>query len=703
MRLANPFIFKHYLSALGVVFGLCALACGGESGNNDKNNTKSCLGTTTVCDPDNAGQILKVNSCGQVVEVSKTCATGQVCQDTDPSDPDRPITPRCGNACGNKRARLVCDASDPNTLFYVNECGELSGETTKCGNAGMRCVPGATDADDAICQCQPTEALRCFAPGANYSHYQTSYITYKESCGVTDEVQLSSEFLVETCDWGSSCFQEDDYNGGQPECTRSIDASASDSPYYNHSCDFPMFMRTKTRLEVDCRCRVKGDGGMGSGVVLPISKQNPGNAIAGCLSVGEGGTKAPSWRQPLIEDGAPMGSGVSVYDHWEQAGLAVVYGGFLDPMTRELYAPITWTNQVHRASTTIFAYNIDTGARRVVSGIYLDKLQGEVLHGGGYLSAQNAGDDQPLTGHTGITFGPDRKIYSVGTGVTGQGQNRSAEIVRTDPQTGDRELVWRSQTVETGDLTATYGQCLRHGRSNLDGFLESVAIQSRTLAVAPDGTFYLTFHGPKEGDGVLAISADGKNCRFVSRWNAEEEQFGDEPPVPAPDDIGGGFKPQYGPLYGALFRNDHIYTKTVWGDFIKVNSATGDRVVVTSKADSEDGTPGEDNLFYDSTRDLIFAIGNEGKHEGAVIDEKTNRIDSFFYDHAIESKSLLRSRYGVRQSIIGPPNALANANTLGHGAFGMDPDDNDIFYFVISGGALVKFERSTFNNYIMSL
>ena len=106
-------------------------------------------------------------------------------------------------------------------------------------------------------------------------------------------------------------------------------------------------------------------------------------------------------------------------------------------------------------------------------------------------------------------------IYTYG-GSTGESTSATREIVRIDPKTGQRTLMWLAQNPDTGDITGTWaGQCFR---PDAFGAKQSVGLQSHGFEIGPDGTFYLSYRGIREGDGVLSISADGQKCTVLSGW-----------------------------------------------------------------------------------------------------------------------------------------------------------------------------------------
>ena len=111
------------------------------------------------------------------------------------------------------------------------------------------------------------------------------------------------------------------------------------------------------------------------------------------------------------------------------------------------------------------------------------------------------------------------------------------------------------------------------------------------------------------------------------------------------------------------------------------------------------------NLFWDDTRDVLWAVGTEAPYVGAIVDPATGRRESVFGDTGLSDfgdEAILRSVYGVVRSVTSPSSVLTNGNTLGYGGFILDPADPDIVFGVLKSGGLMKMELGTFNSYVHS-
>ena len=542
-------------------------------------------------------------------------------------------------------------------------------------------------------------AFRCFYPmGLPQSLYNPSKVM--AVCG-DEGTRNGTE--VEDCGFGTICFDDDQNPEIGPRCARSVTANNADKPYYNHSCGvFSQWMRYPTGLEIDCRCRTTSDGtgsfgGTGSAYADPnnIDIDNgghPAGAIINCA--GPGGHAEDRWP-------VDYGEGPN-FGQWSQEyTLASWRSGVLDPNTRELFALIEWTSDTNNEDTnagTLVAWNVDTGDRRVVSGKHPDSRAGLIEYGSGYLSPQgflnrNAVDKpkQILTRARVLRMGPDRKLYA----------SSGYEIIRVDPASGAREIVWRAQFPSTGELKATYGQCFRPDNMGREQSVEPVTF---SFEVAPDGSFYQGFGGTgtREGNGIMKISADGSTCTPVSRWNARGHaaQTSGQVDAPAPPDIGQGFDIQF-EMRGLLWHDGKLYA-TSGDEMYEFDVATGNRLKITA-GDGYDGM-GESNMFWDPSRQVIWAVGREGStYLGAIVEPMTGQTESIYGDVSDRKEygndTILRSVYPNGFGIKG---VLQNGNSLNAGAVALDPKDNNIVYAVAGTGALIKIELSTYNSYIMS-
>ena len=225
--------------------------------------------------------------------------------------------------------------------------------------------------------------------------------------------------------------------------------------------------------------------------------------------------------------------------------------------------------------------------------------------------------------------------------------------------------------------------------------------KAHAFEVAADGTFYLSLRGRREGDGLVAISADASTCTVVSRWGGlGHDPGGGAEPVPPPEPIGEGVDLQF-PVQGLLAHDGQLFGVSN-DDLYSLDLDTGRRTRA-SYTDGVYSVMGFSNVFWDPSRDVVWAVGTVAKFVGAIIDLETGRRESVFSDTGFEEyadEAILRSSYGEARSVTSPPTMLgSNANSIGMGGFILDPD---IVFAVLKSGGLMMRELSTFNNFVHS-
>ncbi len=645
---------------------------------------------------DDAGQDSSVDASADT-GAADASATDTGSTDTGTTDTGAPDMP--DPACEGEGDLLVCNPDDPRGLYESDLCMNPVKKKTTC-SASLPCGTNS-GTGEAYCECPLTGNTACRIEGPRSSLYEPTIKIKERECN--NSVDEPND-LLERCDWGSVCFQEEEINDGEALCRRSIDAIHADKPYYNHGCGtFSQWLRRPTKLEIDCRCRTVsdgrgGEGGTGSGFVDPNDVDItmggfPAGPIVNCAS--PAGYLDAVWP---IE----YGQGPAFKAWYEQnASGASWFSGVFNPATREMFAIVKWTNPQYIKSASVVAWNIDTRDRRVVTGLYPDIQTGQQAFGSGYESPQptfapGQGTLQPLTGANVIRLGADGMLYTYGGG-TGESTSTTREIVRIDPTSGERTLVWMSQSARTGDLTADFGQCFRPSAL---GDLVSVSFQSQAFEIGPDGTIYLSMRGVREGDGIVTISPDRKTCTVVSRWGGQGHSPGGGPaPVPAPDPIGAGMVLQF-PVQGLLLHEGVLYGVSN-SDLYSFDLTTGDRANESSGPGYEG--IGFSNMFWDPSREVIWAVGREDSRNGAIVDLKTGRSEGIYSDTGLEDfgdEAILRSDYDVVRSV--SISMLGNSNIVNYGGAVLDPEDPDIMYAVLKTGALMKMELSTFNTIIHS-
>jgi hypothetical protein len=238
--------------------------------------------------------------------------------------------------------------------------------------------------------------------------HHDSYVIQENDCGTPE---VTEERTVETCGFGTRCRVDEDA-GVQAACERSLTEEAAESPYYDYSCGtFSEWMEFPTGLDADCRCRYNSDG-INNG--FPTSDGahpiNVTGVTAGIINC----TPRAAWTTfewPLAYGNGPTFHGFAT----ETAFGGDQVGGALDPVTREQFSRIQWTSPTDVTTGTVLSYNVDTGERRVVSGVIAGATLDEadwVDVGGGHvyppsLTTNATVAPQSLTGGSSLRMGAD--------------------------------------------------------------------------------------------------------------------------------------------------------------------------------------------------------------------------------------------------------------------------------------------------------
>lgn len=548
----------------------------------------------------------------------------------------------------------VCKPETPTLLVQVDSCGVGGSVTKKCLN-DKKCLPSTTGGDaycgtgnelfcpldGAECRCAMATPpiLGCNTKGAASGPEETTLSRF-DGCGVLETA------VAQTCLIGERCWYTWNADGGINEaagahCAASIDPSQKASPFFALACDDDIYMAATTGLLMDCRCNRSN---------AAMQECRPG---------------ADAWAANLRRGTGPNIHGVN---------LAKWGGGFI--LGTELFAPVHYTggNVAALKPGAIYAIDIKTGNRRVVSGSYLGP-NGRVDVGSGHTVQ---GEALPFL--TEIKLGADGMIYGLGSNTL-----THVEITRIDPTSGARTLIWRRQSLaEAGNAAFPYGQCF-DGRVSINyaGGFEPVQYAERSFALGPAGTFFLGWNN--DGVGVVKISADGATCTHVSRWASRNLT------APLPD-IGTGLTPQYGTISGLLHRNGVIYANTK-DILLAIDPATGNRSLFSNVT-----AIGETSFFVDEPRQLFFACGTVASRKCSV-HKLANGNDAQGLFQIGQTMPVLQGKYPQVQ---GAKGALDNDNYNGFGAVALDPADSNILYFIVLSG-VIKYEIDTGNSYFFSM
>ncbi|MEZ4266586.1 MAG: hypothetical protein R3F39_09425 [Myxococcota bacterium] len=667
--------------------------CDDKDGDPHCVNPNPCLGAAQkFCDPADLSVIKWLDACGVVKASTLPCGAGYQCDDTGAEPVCKQV-----NTCGGDTS-TVCQKDDLSNVYWVDKCGKLTGNTYPCGVAtcddsggAAKCTVLKTCADtklrkcdpnnpadvlltnacgddlgifktcangnlctegtpgEATCGCVPTDNLTCFG---KHFLYEPSGIKKMDSCG------NPSGAVVKECAMGEICAYEGPEGAKVPVCTTSLSDPSGEMGH--RGCSFIDYVTYKTDLAVDCRCRRHAPDNSdfyGNDDSGNIHCQNQHSSFAAGWTIGTG----PHFRHLL---------------HNFQGG------GVYSAATKEIFATMQYTDPTYQGAGMVIGYHITTGARRIVSGRYPDESTGYEMFGSGYESKRAVGtqlfEDTTFPGAWDLELGTDGKLYVWGS----QGGNK--EITRVDPTTGQRTLVWM-QELEGATSASTFGQCYSsREKATWFGGFSPVQLEDHAFTMGPDGSFYLGFRNGIEGNGIVKISADGKNCTVLSRWNGTMGQ------------VGTGIAPQYSNIEGFGIHAGKLYaTLQIGKKLLAIDIANGSRTVIANPPGSVESTTGQSTMFWDSTRDLLITGGGVQSYLGVAVDVVSGKRQALFLtgpDEMIESAPPWET---------GAHGAIDNANYQGYGALVMDPVNNDHIYLVIKWG-LLKYEMSTGNSYVMS-
>lgn len=392
--------------------------------------------------------------------------------------------------------------------------------------------------------------------------------------------------------------------GGETECVSTI--ADMSSQYWRYACPSAddRLINNKTTFELDCRC---------SHTQLNRPKDASHPDFAGmqrCNLVTDSGNydigQGPSVRMLRRGGGA-------------DSGQTRLNGGFLDHQERTAYIGMQWGSSQAQYMGAIMAINVDWGSpnagdRRILSGL-VDKEYGS---GPLLRSVQD------------VKRGPDGNLYTLSweAGVP-------AQIMRINPQSGDRELVWQEIEYVIGPDGPADGapesQCT-NGRNNTGSRLTlQMETPGLALTMAPNGDFFFGIKqssrtvgnntGPR---GIIRISADGTKCSWVTRFAAEPDNpYGIKPADQQGADYGepNGTGPRgTGPTnfdsnpVNVFYKEDNTGTPWLYAldgigsggtgtRYYRVNVQTGDRELLFSSI------IGDSHSVWDPHREVLWTTG----------------------------------------------------------------------------------------------
>jgi hypothetical protein len=351
------------------------------------------------------------------------------------------------------------------------------------------------------------------------------------------------------------------------------------SPYYHLSCGISgaraaLRREHRTALDYDCRCG------------LPSV-----SAITGLTY---------NWDMEVLDTWSTMCSGIAHEGNDFKLGegpqLKTIRGrmtaGDIWADRDEIIFGVKWGSLSAAVDPrfTIMAIDYNTGERRVVSGEFVDPMLGEYTVGDGPLG-------MPFVGH--VRRGPDGQIYAI---------TANHRILRVDPETGDRTLLWAhgddTESPQCDNGVRPEGHPDWRQGDGQPGIIQ-FSIEGRGFTVGPDGAFYiptLANGSPRPGYGIVRVAADGSSCEHVSRAPGDARNA-------YADGTGSGFAFESG-LDTMIWHEGKLIAVSVGADTYQIDPQTGDRVRLAGQGLT--GTPNlprVNRMFWDATREVFVLSG----------------------------------------------------------------------------------------------
>lgn len=334
------------------------------------------------------------------------------------------------------------------------------------------------------------------------------------------------------------------------------------SPYAARSCKLAQHVANPTGLEADCRC---------------LDNRNQTGGIDLC--------KRP---YDFAKGGGTIAAGPS-FAQWPNAHIS---GGFVDTASNKLIASVYWSSS-SAPKGILVSYDLTTWARTIVSGT-TKSASGEAEVGSG-PAFTHVKDVQP---------GKDGKWYA----LTHKAQ--LPEIVRVDPSSGARTLVWAGGN-------AAFGQCPSGTPTAPSPAARFVQYTAEGFAVNADGSYLLGYANPtRDGRGIVRISADGKSCEYVTASGNRQDKLAKG----TGDEMRGfvqGFELHEGKIWAFTTGEKKLWT---------IDPATGNRTVLASPP------LGERFLSWDAKRKVMWTSGFQNSVTLGAFDPTTKTFMNVFQD-----------------------------------------------------------------------
>ena len=395
-------------------------------------------------------------------------------------------------------------------------------------------------------------------------------------------------------------------------------------------CEFTQQWSNPTHLPVDCRC----------GQPFEVSECKRPYGLDASISFGEG----PRWRS------------ISTFE---------LFGADLDG--REMIVAGSWESSTLDDQGVVFAVDLDTGDRRVVSGSFQDPSLGTYTEGSGpdFVNAYN------------VRLAADGDYYVVGA----TGQAGAPYIWRVDPDSGDRELIWQ------GRSDGAFAPCA-NGVPESEVGTKEINYDPMSWTMDDAGYHYFGVLAGAPGPGVVRVSPDGETCDYLTRIVQD--------PDSTFDDVGDGYSDiQF--YFSALEIVDDTMYALSDRQIYTIEMDTGRRRLFS---DAESGTVGSGTsslgktwLTWDPHHDVLWSYGSPSNDNILVaIDPDTGDRTSAPCWHPYQ---------GMLEGCAG--NSVGIGGVMSMGGMVVDPEAPHDLFNAFDDLSVIQTDQATLNINIHSL
>ncbi|MFO0748217.1 MAG: hypothetical protein U1F43_21535 [Myxococcota bacterium] len=513
----------------------------------------------------------------------------------------------------------TADAYPFSIPFTADAVGTWTLEATASDDAGHT-APAATGIIDVGDVHEVQDA--CAATGKDCTGQGFCYSVTDSTC---DYLAARSLDLAACDEVGST--------GSVAACVSSISDLASPWAQSDSNCDFVQYWSNPTDLPIDCRCPDSD---------FEDRCQRPYNLDA-AVSFEDG---------PRVRD---------------LAGEVHLHNGPV--VGREWFVPAGWSTFNHDHQTLIFAFDLDSGDRRRVSGAYEDARDGYTELGAGPAFV-NVLDMQ---------LGQDGKLYAMG----GTSDIAAPKVWRVDPASGDRTLLFDEETQAVEKLCPN-GSTLP-GRK-----VVQMVPEGWTMDAA--GNHYFAIIGAP-GPSIVKLPDDFSSCTYLTRVTTATL-------TTLTDNVGAGYDAVQFDFRALSIHGDKLYAVSDT-KLIEVELATGRRRLMSNAKEVGGLGAGPINAEglghrwsrWDEQHQVLWTVGLEGGSQAVVVDLASGDRTTWPCWHP--TMGLQAACDNVGMALVPGP--------LNLGGFAIDPLPPHDLFFAHDLFSIVRYETKTGNAYIFSL